>query len=151
MHQAVKLGGAGLVELDRLLHAEDADGFEEAKGAERVGVGRVLRRFKAHLDVALGGEVVDLIGLNLLHDADEVGAVHEVAVVQLQAYVVFVRVLVQVVDAVRVELGSAAFDAVDFVALAEQELGEVGAVLARDAGDECFFGLRHGDENTPDG
>ena len=30
----------------------------------------------------------------------------------------------------------AALDAVDFVALAEQELGEVGAVLAGDAGDQ---------------
>ena len=31
----------------------------------------------------------------------------------------------------------AALDAVDFVALLEQQLGEVGAVLAGDAGDEC--------------
>jgi hypothetical protein len=29
---------------------------------------------------------------------------------------------------------------VDFVALAQQKLGKVGAVLAGDAGDEGFFG-----------
>jgi len=45
-----------------------------------------------------------------------------------------------VVDAVGVEEGSAALDAVDFVALAEQKFGEVGAVLAGYAGDEGFFG-----------
>jgi len=47
---------------------------------------------------------------------------------------------VQVVDAVGVEQRGAALDAVDFVALAQQKFGEVGAVLAGDAGDEGFFG-----------
>ena len=99
--------------------------------------------------MALGREVVDLIGLNILHNADEVGAVHKVTVVQLQSNVVFVRVLVEVVNAICVELRRTALDAVNFVALFKQEFGEVRAVLARDAGDECFFG-RHGGENTSD-
>jgi len=43
------------------------------------------------------------------------------------------------VDAVGVEERGAALDAVDLVALLEQELGEVRAVLAGDAGDECFL------------
>jgi hypothetical protein len=47
-----------------------------------------------------------------------------------------VRILVEVVDAVGVEQRAAALDAVHLVALVEQELGEVGAVLAGDAGDE---------------
>jgi hypothetical protein len=34
---------------------------------------------------------------------------------------------------------------VNFVALFEKELGEVGSVLASDAGDECFF---HGDRRV---
>lgn len=41
-----------------------------------------LRR-TAHLDVALGSEVVDLGGLHLVDDLHEAGAVGEVAVVQL--------------------------------------------------------------------
>ena len=45
---------------------------------------------------------------------------------------------VQVVDALGVERRGAALDAVDLVALGEQELGEVGPVLAV-AGDEGFF------------
>ena len=37
---------------------------------------------KRHLHMALGGEVVDLVGLGLLDDADEVGRVGHVAIVQ---------------------------------------------------------------------
>jgi hypothetical protein len=61
-------------------------------------------------------------------------------VVQEQASIRVVRVLVQVVDAVGVEQAAAALDAVDDLALFQEELGEVGAVLTGDAGDECGFG-----------
>ena len=67
--------------------------------------------------------------------------VGEVAVVQDEAAVRLVRVLVEVVDALGVEGRGAALDAVDLVALGEQELGEVGAVLAGDAGDQSLFHL----------
>ena len=46
------------------------------------------------------------------------------------------RILEEVVDAPGVERRRAANDPVHLVALVEQELGEVGAVLAGDAGDE---------------
>jgi hypothetical protein len=85
--------------------------------------------------VALRGEVVDLVRPHLLDDADQVGGVGEVAVVQLERHLGLVRVAVQVVDAVGVEERRAALDAVHLVALVEQELGEIGAVLAGDAGD----------------
>jgi hypothetical protein len=49
------------------------------------------------------------------------------------------RVLVDVVDAFGVEARGATDDAVHLVALPEQELGEVRAVLARDSGDESSF------------
>ena len=47
-----------------------------------------------------------------------------------------VRILVEVLDAAGVERRRAALDAVDVVALVEQQLGEIGAVLSGDAGDE---------------
>jgi hypothetical protein len=53
--------------------------------------------------VAHRAQVVDLVGLHLLHDAQQVGAVGQVAVVQLEAGAVDMRILVQVVDAVGVE------------------------------------------------
>ena len=84
-------------------------------------------------------EVVDLVRLHLLDDADQVGGIGQVAVVQHEIAVGDVRVLVQVVDAVGVEQRGAALDAVDHVALFQQEFGKIGAVLAGDAGDEGNF------------
>ena len=46
------------------------------------------------------------------------------------------RVLVEVLDPPRVEGGGSADDAVHLVALGQEELGQVGAVLAGDASDE---------------
>jgi hypothetical protein len=89
--------------------------------------------------VALRRQVVDLVGLHLLHDADEAAAVGHVAVVQDELAVGQVRVLVQVVDAVCVEQRRAALHAVHLIALFEQETRQVRAVLAGDAGDQRYF------------
>jgi hypothetical protein len=51
------------------------------------------------------------------------------------------RVLVDVVDAVGVERRRPADQAVHLVALAQQQLGEVAAILTGDTGDDGFFGL----------
>ena len=86
----------------------------------------------------LRGKVVDLGRLHLLHDADKVGRIGQVAVVQEEADVGLVRVVVEVVHAPGVERRGASLDAVHDVALGEQQLGEKRAVLASDAGDERY-------------
>ena len=86
-----------------------------------------------------GRQVVDLVRLHLLDDADQVGGVGQVAVVEDEVAVLHMRVLVEMVDAVGVEEGGAALDAVDNVALLQQELGQIGAVLAGNAGNESNF------------
>ena len=139
LHLAEHLGRRRLVEARLLLEPEDADGLEDPQRAERVGVRGVLRRLERHRDVALRGEVVDLVGLDLLDHADQVRGVGEVAVVQVQPGARDVRVLVEVVDAVGVEQRRAALDAVHLVALAHQQFGEVGAVLPCNAGDQSRF------------
>ena len=50
---------------------------------------------------------------------------------------------VQMVDAAGVEERCAALDTVDHVAFVQQQLGELGAGLAGDAGDECNFWCGH--------
>ena len=139
LHQAVQLGGAGLVEAGFFLQPANANGFQQAQRANAVGVGGVLGLFEAHRHMALGGQVVDFIGLHLLDDANQAGGVRQVPIVQDELAAGFVRVLVEVVDAVGVEQAAAALDAVHLVALVQQELGQVGAVLPRHAGDEGHF------------
>ena len=85
--------------------------------------------------MALRGQVVHLVGLYLLQDADQPERFVEVAVVQRDP--VGVRRLVQVVDAVPLQLARSAHEAVDFVALLEQQFGQVRPVLSGDSGDEC--------------
>ena len=94
--------------------------------------------------MALGAEVVDLIGLHLLDDPDQVGAVCEVAVVELQLGALalaagLVGILIEVVDSLGVEAAGPALDAMHAVALFQQQLGQVGAILAGDAGDQGGF------------
>ena len=89
--------------------------------------------------MALGTEVVDLVRLHLLQDTGEVRTVRQVAVVQNEVLVLHMRVFVDVVHALRVEGRGAALDAMHFVALGQQELSEVRAVLAGDAGNQTSF------------
>src|SRR5205814_8884950 len=78
-----------------------------------------------------------------LDDAYQARRIGHVAVVQDQAAVLVVRVLVQVIDALGVDERGAPLDAMHHVALGEQELGEIGAVLAGDPGDERDLARRH--------
>ena len=90
--------------------------------------------------MALRAEVVDLVRLHFLHDVDQAAGVCEVAVVEDEVGVVDVGIFIQMVDAVGIEERGAALDAVDRVALLQQELREIGAVLPGDPGDEsCLW------------
>jgi hypothetical protein len=75
--------------------------------------------------MSLRCEVVDLVRLHLRQQRYEPGAVSEIAVVQEQPHIRLVRVDVQVIEAVGVERRGASDHAMDFVALGEQQLGEV--------------------------
>ena len=123
---------------------EEADRFQQAQGAQAVGVGGIFGGLEADLHMALGGEIVDLVGLGLLDDADQVGRVGHVAVMQDEARIGLVRVLIEMLDAAGVERRRAALDAVDHVALGQQQFGKIGAVLAGDAGDQGDFMFAHG-------
>src|SRR6185437_1502553 len=90
--------------------------------------------------MALRSKIVYLVGLNCLDDADQVGGVGHVAVMDLKVRAGNMRVLINVIDAGRVERRGAALYAMDDISLGEQEFGEIGAILAGDSGDECDFG-----------
>ena len=91
--------------------------------------------------MALSGEVIDLVGLGLLDDADERTGVGHIAIVQIECpttlHVAHPLLEVKVLDTLRVEGRGASDDTMDFVALFDEELCEEGAVLARYPGDEC--------------
>jgi hypothetical protein len=139
LDESVEFRGAGLIEAGLLLQAKDADRLQDPERAQRIRVGGVFRFLEADGNVALRGEVVNLVGLHLLDDAHQARAVGHVAVVQRETTVLLVRILVEVIDAVGIEQRGATLDAMHLVALVEQELGEIGTVLAGHAGDQCDF------------
>ena len=87
----------------------------------------------------LRAEVVDLVRFNLRENAGEVAGVGQIAVVHREAVSGFVGILVDVIHPRGVEDRDAPLDAVHLIALFEEKLREVAAVLAGYAGDECFF------------
>ena len=80
--------------------------------------------------MALSSEVVSLIRLHLLNDAYQIGADGEVAVLENQVGITLVGVLEEVIGTDGVERGGASFDAVQLVALLQEEL-RLGIQLLR--------------------
>ena len=103
--------------------------------------------------MALRREIVDLGRPDLLHQPDQIGRIRHVAVVQQERHVAGVRIFIEMVDARGVERGRPPLDAVHGVAEAEQIFGEIGAVLAGDAGNQrnAPFRIlnRHSSPTTP--
>ncbi len=89
--------------------------------------------------MALGSQVVNLIRLHLLDNAYQTAGVRHVTIVQDKITIVNVGILIQVVDAVSIEQRSAAFNAMDNVALLQQKLCQVSAILSGHSGNQCNF------------
>ena len=112
--------------------------FQQPGRAQPVGVAGVFGLVEGNMDLALGGQVVDLIGLHRHHQPVQAARVGHVAVVEGEAGALEVRRMrvLQVVDPAAVHAGRAAHHTVHFVTLLQQQLGEVRPVLAGDAGDQ---------------
>ncbi|SPU78056.1 Uncharacterised protein [Brucella suis] len=100
---AEKLRSGSLIETAAFAETQDAHGFKQAQCAERIGIGRIFRRFKTHLHMALGAEIINLVRLHFLDDAAQIGCVCQVAEMQAKADVFLMRVLIKMVDTRRIE------------------------------------------------
>src|SRR5262249_24098282 len=83
--------------------------------------------------MALSREIVNLVGLALLDQADQVGGIGKVAIVHKKSRLVLVRVNIEVIYARGIERGRSTFDAMHYVPFFQQEAGQMGAVLSRNA------------------
>ena len=138
-----ELRGGSLVEPRFVLESQDPDRLEKPQRPECVRVRGVFRLLERHHHVALRGEIVDLVRLHLLGDVDETARVGHVAVMQDEAAIRDVRVLIEMVDPLGVEQGSAPLDAVHLVTLVQEKFRQVGPVLAGDSGDQSDFLFFH--------
>ena len=103
LHLSVEFTGGCLVEFDFLLKPRGADGVEHAEDTHTVAVGCVFGHIKRDLDVTHGTKVVDLGGLDIGNDGNEIGGVAKITVVQEDLDASLVTVLVNVINASGVE------------------------------------------------
>ena len=134
--QAEHFGGGRLVEPGGA--AGSTNRLQQPGGAQPVGVSGVLRLVEGDVDLALGRQVVDLVRLDGHHQPVEAARVRHVTVVEREAHAFEVRWMgvLEVVDAAAVHGRGAAHHPVNLVALVQQQLRQVGPVLAGDPGDQ---------------
>ena len=83
---AEHLRAAGLVEADlfaAVLHVA-ADGLQQPDDPHAHHIHGIFRLVEAHPHVALGAQVVDLVGLHVIEDVAQGARVGEIAVVQME-------------------------------------------------------------------
>jgi len=119
LHETIEFRGRGLVESRCLFRAEYSDGLQDPQCPQAVNVPRVLRLLERNLNVALCPQIVDFAWLDLLHNAQQTARIGQVSVVQDKFSVSEMRILIEMVDAVRIEKRTASFDAMNFVAFVE--------------------------------
>ena len=122
LHETVELRGGGLVYACFVCQSADAHSLKDSQRAKGIHVGGVFRCLEAHCHMALSTEVVYLIGLHLFNDPLQVASVAQVAVVQRQASIQLVRILIEVINPGGIEAAGPALDAMHDVTLLQQQL-----------------------------
>ncbi len=89
--------------------------------------------------MAHGSEIVYLIRLNLLNDADEVGRIGQIAIVEEETAIGRVWILIDMIYAIRVEERGTPFKAMDDIPLLKEKLSEIGTILTCYASDKSYF------------
>ena len=84
--------------------------------------------------MTLCSQIVDFIWLDLAHQTDQAGRIGQVAVVQLDGIL-----FNQMIDTGGIGDRSATDNAVDFIALLQKELSQIGAILTGDTSNQRNF------------
>ncbi|KAG6540856.1 hypothetical protein Mapa_017786 [Marchantia paleacea] len=100
-------------------------GLEQTQSSGGHDVRCVVRVLEGDPDVRLGSEIVHFIGADAVDPLSQSGGICEIAVVQLHARARVVRIDVDVLEALRVEIRRTTDDSVHFVSLAEQKFCQV--------------------------
>jgi len=96
---AEQLAGAGLIIPGFFVQSKYPDCLQDPQGAKRIDVGGVFGAVKTHRNMALRRQIVDLVGLDFLDDADKVAGIGEIAVMEAETEVFCVWILIEVINA----------------------------------------------------
>ena len=121
LHQPEQFRGGRLVNPALLFHAQDTNGFQQAKRSHRVGLRRVLGAIERHFHVTLCRQVIDFRRPHLLQNSHQRARVRHVPVMEvyqlLVLHVPYPLVQVKMLDASRVKRRGTTDDPVYLVPL----------------------------------
>lgn len=111
-----------------------SNSFKQTESTGGDNISSIIRNFERNSNVRLSSEIIDLIRENNIKPSAERGGIGEVSVVKFHSCLVsIVRVDVDVIDSLSVEVGRSPDQSMDFVALLEKELSKVGTILTSNA------------------
>lgn len=113
--------------------------IEDAEGTDAGHITGIFRDIKAYAYMTLCPKVIDLIWLYFLENTIQVASVRKIAIVEVRSGTADVWILVEMINTRSVECACASDDTMHLVPLFKEKFCEIGSVLSRDAGDECFF------------
>src|SRR5262245_35703798 len=86
--------------------------------------------------MALCGQVIDFRWPNLLQEADQIGGVCQIAVMEKEVCLLLMRIEINVVDAGGIKGRRSTLDAMHHIALLQEKSSQKGAILPRDPRDQ---------------
>src|SRR5262249_21328782 len=95
------------------------------------------------MDMTLGCEIVNLVRLSVLDDADQIRRICHVAIMKNKPYFLVMEVLIEMVDTACIERGGTTFYAMDNISFIKQEFCKICAILTSGSGDQSYS-FRHG-------
>src|SRR5665213_35863 len=113
LDQAEHLAGRSLIKAAG--HARLTNRFQQSDGAGCSNVRGIFRDVEADADMTLRGQIINLVRLNLSDQARQSAGICQVAIMQMQAAFVRMRVFVNRIQPPRIESARAADDSMHLV------------------------------------
>src|SRR5258708_6998812 len=97
--------------------------------------------------MGLRPEIVNFIGLDLVHKMTEAGCICQVAEVKMESSLSLMGIRIDMIQTVRIKSGCPADDPMHLIAFCEKELGQVRSILPRDSGNQGLPRGRSGEHS----
>ncbi len=95
------------------------DSIKKTQGPQGIYLGSVVGNFKGDLNMALGSQIVDLVGLDLFQQTVQITGIGDIPVVK-EKFVFIFFVIYNMVNPASIERTAAPYNSMDFVALSQQ-------------------------------
>ena len=87
--------------------------------------------------MALGRQIVHLIGLHLLQNTNQVGGIRKITIMKDKPPVGFVGSLVKMINTICIKQRGPSLDPMNLISLIQQKLRQISAVLSGYPGYQC--------------